>query len=216
MPSFSISLNSVLSAINSRSLLSALSSLIYPTYGIYYAVDEGQNKANDSALNFSSVISFNCSGASAITTAPVASQNGMAGNYSSVNKVNQPITIKMRVAVEGLTGFSGQIPQIPSIQILNTDNFNIMKDSRYDVINKLEEMKSKATVYNIETPDKVYPNFDLMDYAFVMNAQSGVTLLAIDLTFQEIRTIQEVSISESDVKETSTTTVSDNKEVTPQ
>lgn len=201
IPSFSISLNSVLSAINSKSLLSFLSSAINPSYGIYYA--DGDNE-NSKALNFNSVISFQHSGDAVITSAPVASINGVAGSYSSVNKVNQPSKITMRIAAEGLTGFSGNIPRIPYINMSQSNRFSFVKDSRTEIINKLEEMKSKATVYNIETPDRVYPNYDLVNYALVMNAKSGVTLLAVDLTFQEIRTLKEISEAFEQVKETTT------------
>ncbi|XKM12653.1 hypothetical protein RCS94_06400 [Orbaceae bacterium ac157xtp] len=185
MPNFSISLNSVLSSINSRSLLSFLSSTIYPSYGIYYARGENANKR---ALDFNSVINFSTNGESVITTAPVAVAEGLAGNYSSINKVVQPSKITMRIAIEGATAFAGMIPRIPF-----TDNLSVNLSSRSDVINKLEQMKNNADIYNIETPDRVYENFDLINYNFVMSAQSGITLLMVDLIFQEVRTLVEIN-----------------------
>lgn len=201
---FSISLNSVLSAINSRSLLSFLSSTIYPTYGIYYAKD------NKSALDFNSVIRFNHSGDSVISSAPVGAVDNVAGSYSSINKVTQPSKISMRIAVEGMTAFSGLIPRVPS-----TNNLSLMTASRTDVINRLEEMKNSADIYNIETPDRVYANYDLINYDFVMSANSGITLLAVDLNFQEVRTLQIISEAIQSAKKTTATnaTLPQGKEV---
>lgn len=176
---YSISLNTVLSTMNGGSLLSFLSSVVTPTYGIYYAI--GDN-ANESALDFTSVVKFNIAGSSVITSAPVGASSGVAGSYASINKVNQPSKISMRVTVEGMTGFSGKVPRIPLI-----NNKSVMTSSRTDVIEKLEQMKNSATVYNIETPDRVYPNYDLINYEFVVQANSGITLLAVDLIFQEIK-----------------------------
>ncbi|RKS87340.1 hypothetical protein DES39_0561 [Orbus hercynius] len=194
---FSISLNSVLSAINSKSLLSFLSSTIYPSYGIYYA--SGDN-ANRSAIDFNSVIKFDHSGEAVITSAPVASSDGVAGNYSSLNKVVQPSKITMRIAVEGMTGFSGAIPRFPS-----TNNFSLNASSRSDVINKLEQMKNSATLYNIETPDRVYASYDLINYQFATSSSSGITLLMVDLTFQEVRTLFDIEKLINSVKKAATT-----------
>lgn len=180
IPTFSISLNSVLSTINSKSLLSFLSSTIYPSYGIYYAT--GSNE-NSSAITFNSVVKFDKSSDSVITSAPVAATDGVAGGYASINKTVQPSRITMRIAVEGMTGFSGAIPRIPTV-----NNFSNVAQSRADIINKLDEMKESANIYNIETPDRVYENYDLINYQFAISPNSGVTLLMIDLTFQEVRT----------------------------
>lgn len=187
MPNFSISVNSVLSVISGGSLLGFVSSIISPSYGIFYA--DGDD-ANDKALDFHSAISFDYSGDAVVTNAPVASSDGIAGSYSSINKVVNPAKITMRVSVEGMTGFSGAIPRLPSLS-----NLSLSLTSRTDIINKLEEMKGQARLYNIETPDKVYEKFDLIDYKFVMTAQSGVTLLLVDIIFQEVKTLDDVEES---------------------
>jgi hypothetical protein len=206
-PVFSVSLNSVLSAINSNNLLSILSSTIYPPFGIYYAA--GSN-ANKKVIDFNSVLKFEHVGASTITSAPVEAMGGFAGSYSSVNKIAQPARINMRIAIEGATAFSGQIPAIPNIPQSN-NGLNI-STSRSDVIAKLEQMKVTADIYNIETPDCLYANYDLVNYSFLTAPNNGLTLLIVDLVFQEVRTLVTVQNIANEIRKSTTTKVEANKE----
>lgn len=188
MVDFSLTLNNGLSAINSRSLLSALNSSAYPSYGIYYAKGK---LSNVRALDFSSVVKVDISSEATITNAPVSSVNGVSGSYSSINKIVQPSKINMRISVEGMTAYSGSIPRVPKMDF-SKGLRSVVKITRADLIDTLEKMKNSPNVYNIETPDRVYPNFDLINYKFVTEAKSGATLLQVDLSFQEVRTLTEV------------------------
>lgn len=189
----------MLSAVNGGSLLSTLTSVIYPPYGIYYATGE---HANSPALQFYSVQNYSHDGAANISTAPVETVNNTAGSYSSYNKVAQPARISMRVMLEGSTAFSGAIPSIPSLDL---NNKSLVVTSRTEMINKLEAMRFSADLYNIETPDRVYANYDLVSYSFPIRPNSGVTLLIVDLVFQEVRTTATIQSMLNSVENSTTT-----------
>ncbi|MDE9528405.1 hypothetical protein KKJ20_22290, partial [Xenorhabdus bovienii] len=87
--------------------------------------------------------------------------------------------------VEGWTGFSGAIP--------NLTNFTL--NSRTDVLETLEKMRTTAEIYDIETPDQVYSSYDLIKYDYRIRSDSGVTLLIVNAVFQAVMDVAEVTIS---------------------
>lgn len=177
--SFDINIADLFNAIQGGGIGSIIGSLTKIGYAIR---DDKGNKA----LNFDSIIALNPSGKSIITTAPVEE-----GKYSSINKVRQPSTINMVGAISTLTGYSGAIPDI--------QNFNITT-TRDKIIKKLKSMLDSSDVYNIETPDGVYSSYDLTDFSYQITAKSGVTLLQVNMQFQEVRQQLKIQVSNDNSK----------------
>ncbi len=82
------------------------------------------------------------------------------GSYSSFNKVKRPPIIRVLFTLEGWTGFSGSIP--------NLTNFTLT--SRSDMLAALDAMVADAQVYDIETPDTTYEDYDLVRYNYPKGA----------------------------------------------
>ncbi|MGL9734790.1 MAG: hypothetical protein ACR5LF_00690 [Symbiopectobacterium sp.] len=144
------------------------------------------------ALNFSGMGSIQPSGRAQITTAPVED-----GKYQSINKVKEPSIIRCEIAISGLTGFSGSIPNI----------FDLTFTSQSQVLETVKNMLETAEVYDIETPKGTLTSFDLVDYSYEVTSQRGVSLLTIYLYFQEVMQQMVVSLSGSMTKTSQQTTI---------
>ncbi|RZF18824.1 phage baseplate protein [Serratia marcescens] len=170
---FSLNETTLLNAIRGGGLLSIINSTLSPGYGIY------NSNIPTKALTPTSFIGVEVVKDSAVTIAPVEK-----GTYSSYNKVNRPGEIRVTFAFEGWTGFSGAIP--------NLTNFSLA--SRTDILSKLDEMVEGANLYDIETPDTTYQNYDLTHYDYRTSSQE-VTILIVSAVFQSIRDMGNVTLS---------------------
>lgn len=173
MSILSLSVADVSSALSGASPLSVISSILKPSYVIRSA--DGTN-----ALPFDGIISLSAGGSASITTAPVEK-----GKYQSINKVSEPRRFRCSAVISGLTGFSGSIPDI----------FNLSLTSQSDILTSLQTMISTAAVYDIETPKEVMESFDLINWSYNVSSQTGVTLLTINMDFQEVMQQMDVVLS---------------------
>lgn len=170
---FSLNETKLLNAMRGGGLLSIINSTLSPGYGIY------NSNIPTKALTPTSFIGVEIVKDSAVTIAPIEK-----GTYSSYNKVNRPGEIRVTFAFEGWTGFSGAIP--------NLTNFSLA--SRTDILSKLDEMVEGANLYDIETPDTTYQNYDLTHYDYRTSSQE-VTILIVSAVFQAIRDMGNVTLS---------------------
>lgn len=106
------------------------------------------------------------------------------GSYSSFNKVKRPPIIRALFTLEGWTGFSGSIP--------NLTNFTLT--SRSDMLAALDAMVADAQVYDIETPDTTYEDYDLVRYNY-RTSDRDVTLLTVEAIFQAVLQEAEVTLT---------------------
>lgn len=170
---FSLNETTLLNAIRGGGLLSIINSTLSPGYGIY------NSNIPTKALEPSSFVGVEIVKDGAVTIAPIEK-----GTYSSYNKVSRPGEIRVTFAFEGWTGFSGEIP--------NLTNFSLT--SRTDILTKLDKMVESANLYDIETPDTTYHNYDLTHYDYRVTGQE-VTLLIVSAVFQAIRDMGNVTLS---------------------
>ncbi len=132
------------------------------------------------ALEFSGLASIAPEGRATVVTAPVEQ-----GKYASINKVKQPSRIRCAVVISGLTGFTGEIPNI----------FDLTFTSQSETLKTIQSMLSQALIYDIETPKETLESYDLVGHYYEVNSQRGVSLLTVYLEFQEIMQQMEVSLS---------------------
>uniref|UniRef100_UPI00117AC711 phage baseplate protein n=1 Tax=Klebsiella pneumoniae TaxID=573 RepID=UPI00117AC711 len=181
--SFSLNVSTVLSAIQGGSLLSVLNSALSPTYRITYnTVDESllTAAAGQEVFSPSGWVSVDRYGDANVTKGPVEN-----GQYTSYNKVRQPSELRVILALEGWTAYTGALPNLTNLSLLSRSNF----------IQKLDEMKNTASTYNIETPDTVYYSYDLTHFDYFVGSYRGQTLLMANCTFEEIMDGGEVMLS---------------------
>jgi hypothetical protein len=86
--------------------LSIINSVLGSSYVIRY------NGTSDVALEFSGLASIQPGGRASITNAPVEE-----GKYQSINKVREPRRVRCAIIIDGLTGYSGSIPDIFSFTL---------------------------------------------------------------------------------------------------
>lgn len=170
-----LSLNTadIFNAIGGGSPLSIVNSVINPSYAIRFS-------SGGVALDVDGVMSISPSGRASITTAPVEQ-----GKYQAINKVREPTLLRAEVVVSGLTGFSGNVPDI----------LNLSFTSQSSVLETVKTMLETTNTYDIETPKETLEGYDLIDWSYRVTGQSGVTLLRIFLDFQEVIEQMEVSLS---------------------
>lgn len=178
MSIFSLNAADIANALQGGSPLSIINSVLHPSYGI---LDSSGEKILD--VDFASITPRKYSN---VTTAPVE-----GGKYQSIQKVESPGTIQCSVLISGLTGFSGNVPDI----------FSLSLTSQSDVLTKIKTMLSTAAVYDIETPKEILSSYDLTGKSYTVNSQSGVSLLTITLEFTEI--IQQAGVVLSGTQSTS-------------
>lgn len=169
----------IFNAIGGGSPLSIIDSVLHPQYVIR------NNKTNDVALEFSGMASIQPGGRAQITNAPVEK-----GQYQSINKVREPAVIRCSIIINGLTGFTGSIPNI----------FDLTFTSQSSTLSTIKEMLSATEIYDIETPKETLTSYDLVDHDYEVNSQRGVSMLTVYLTFQEVMQQMEVSVSGAQTK----------------
>jgi len=169
---FSLNETTILSAINSGNIFSIISSILSPTYGIYL-------KSGVKALSPTSFLGIEYGADASVVSSPIEK-----GSYSSFNKVKRPTIIRVLFTLEGWTGYSGSIP--------NLTNFTLT--SRSDMLAALDAMVSDAQVYDIETPDTTYEDYDLVRYNY-RTSDRDVTLLTVEAIFQAVLEEAEVTLT---------------------
>lgn len=161
----------IFNAIGGGSPLSIIDSALSPSYAIRY------NGTGYVALEFSGLASIQPSGRAQITNAPIE-----GGQYQSINKVKEPSRVQCSIIINGLTGFNGSIPNI----------FDLTLASQSEVLRTIQVMLRTTGLYDIETPKETLVSYDLVDHAYEVNHQKGVTLLVVYLEFQEV--MQQVDV----------------------
>ena len=170
----------IFNAIGGGSPLSIIDSTLHPQYVIR------SNPSGQVALEFSGMASIQPSGRAQIINAPVE-----RGTYQSINKVKEPSRVRCSIVVSGLTGFSGSLPNI----------FDLTLTSQNEVLDTIKTMLSTAFTYDIETPKETLVSYDLVDHAYEVNSQKGVSLLTVYLDFQEVMQQMEVVLSGAQTNE---------------
>ena len=169
---FSLNETTLLSAINSGNIFSIINSTLSPGYGIYL-------KSGLRALSPSSFMGIEYGADASVVSAPIED-----GSYTSFNKVKRPAIIRVLFNLEGWTGFSGSIP--------NLTNFTLT--SRSDMLAALDAMVDDTQLYDIETPDTTYEDYDLVRYNY-RTSERDVTLLTVEAIFQAVLQEAEVGLS---------------------
>ncbi|MCH7217999.1 hypothetical protein EFJ96_17550 [Escherichia coli] len=169
---FSLNETTILSAINSGNIFSIINSILDPTYGIYL-------KSGVKALSPTSFLGIEYGADASVVSSPIEK-----GSYSSFNKVKRPPIIRVLFTLEGWTGYSGSIP--------NLTNFTLT--SRSDMLAALDTMVADAQVYDIETPDTTYEDYDLVRYNY-RTSDRDVTLLTVEAIFQAVLEEAEVTLT---------------------
>jgi len=169
-----VNTNAIFSALGGASPLSIINSVLHPSYSI--------RKAGSAtvALKFSGMASIQPSGSAAITTAPIEQ-----GKYQSINKVMRPGRVIAEIVIDGLTGYSGDIPNI----------FDLTLVSQSDTLSTIRNMLISTELYDIDTPKDTYIGYDLIDYAYSVSSTRGVTMLVVHLVFQEVIQMAEVTLT---------------------
>lgn len=119
-------------------------------------------------LNPDTVLSLEYRGEAKISTYPVE-----GGGFSSYNKVRVPADLHIVMTCAG-TG-SG----------LGT-GIGTGKQSRESFLAALAKLKDGVTLATIVTPDAVYKSFALIEYDMQRTSKSGVTMLTVSASFQEV------------------------------
>lgn len=174
MSILNVNTNAIFSALGGASPLSIINSVLHPSYSIR------KSGTAEIALEFSGLAAIQPSGSATITTAPVEQ-----GKYQSINKVLRPGRVIAEIVIDGLTGFSGAVPNI----------FDLTLISQSATLDTIKKMLVATALYDIDTPKDTYTGYDLIDYAYSVSSSRGVTMLVVHLVFQEALSVAEVSLS---------------------
>lgn len=186
-----LSLNTadIFNAIGGGSPLSIINSVLGSSYVIRNHGD------TTTALEFSGLASIQPSGRASITKAPVEK-----GKYQSINKVRQPGRITCAVIINGLTGYTGSIPDI----------FSLTTTSQSDALDTIKTMLQTTDLYDIETPKETLESYDLVGHSYDVSSQRGITMLTVYLEFEEAIQQMEVALSGAQASTSPTTDATSN------
>lgn len=138
-----------------------LSSILAQQWGVY-------DRSGNLAIVPDSVIGLEYRGEYKIAIHPV--EQGM---FASYNKVKMPYDIRMTMTCSGARGFLSELA------------LGYMQKG--DFIEALEIMNGSLEQFVISTPDYAYPNANLVRFDYARTSTNGVSLLTVDLYFQEVR-----------------------------
>ncbi|WP_210453544.1 hypothetical protein [Pantoea ananatis] len=178
---FSLNETTLLNAVQGGGIFSVINSIISPGYGIYL-------KSGAKALYPSSFLGIEYGADASVVSSPIE-----AGSYTSYNKVKRPPVIRVLFVLEGWSGLSGSLP--------NLTNFSLT--SRADMLGALDAMVSSATTYDIETPDTVYQDYDLVRYNY-RTSDRDVSLLTVEAIFQSVLQEAEVTLTSTTAQSNTT------------
>lgn len=115
------------------------------------------------------------------------------GSFESYNKVETPFEGKVTLAV----GDDSLLPGLPNLPAIG--GFGGLSGSalsrRTAFLTAVETACASLTLYTLLTPEKPYPSLNLVHYDYRRIAQQGVTLLAVDIFVQEVRTTATATFS---------------------
>lgn len=117
------------------------------------------DSTGNAALSPDSVIEFEYRGEMKICSHPVEQ-----GSFSSYNKVACPFDVRMVLSCNG----NGPM-------------------SRDQFLSAIETMRESTDLVSIVTPDDVYDNCNLVHVDYRREARQGVSLIMVQLWFQEVR-----------------------------
>lgn len=126
--------------------------------------------SGNSLLQPDSVIDFEYRGEMKIPTYPIE-----GGSFRSYNKIPIPYDIRMTVACNG----NGQ-------------------QTRDEFLSACEALRESLDTAVINTPDDVYDSVNMIHFDYRREARQGVSLLLVQLWFQEIRVDQTGQIQTSE------------------
>jgi hypothetical protein len=178
---FSLNETTLLNAVQGGGIFSVINSIISPGYGIYL-------KSGAKALYPSSFLGIEYGADASVVSSPIE-----AGSYTSYNKVKRPPVIRVLFVLEGWSGLSGSLP--------NLTNFSLT--SRSDMLGALDAMVSSATTYDVETPDTVYQDYDLVRYNY-RTSDRDVSLLTVEAIFQAVLQEAEVTLTSTTAQSNTT------------
>ena len=117
------------------------------------------DSSGNAVVSPDSVISFEVSGESKISTYPVEQ-----GGFAAYNKVQTPnrISVKMSCTGNGL---------------MKRDAF----------LTAFELMKDSVDLYTINTPDQAYQSMSLVHFDYARHASNGAKLILVDAHFEEVQ-----------------------------
>lgn len=117
------------------------------------------DSTGNTALSPDSVIEFEYRGEMKICSHPVEQ-----GSFSSYNKIACPFDVRMVLSCNG----NGPM-------------------SRDQFLSAIETMRESTDLVSIVTPDDVYDNCNLVHVDYRRDARQGVSLIMVQLWFQEVR-----------------------------
>lgn len=179
---FSLNQATLLSALRSGNIYSIINSTLIPSYGIYL-------KGGSKAISPTSFVGVDVGADSAVVSAPIE-----GGSYSSFNKVKRPAILRVIFTMEGWTGYSGSIPNLTNLSLTSIS----------DIIDSIEKMRTGTELYDIETPDSTYENYDLVSYNY-KKSNRDVTLLTVEAVFQAVMVEAEVTLATTTASKDTTT-----------
>lgn len=85
------------------------------------------------------------------------------GAFADYNKVQVPSEIRVTLACAG------------------------EQMDRHEFLSQLESMKQSIDLYDIATPDQLYQSYNLIHYDYSRRATNGVSMIVVELRFEQIR-----------------------------
>lgn len=174
-----IDVTHIFAALQGGTLKSVAANIFRPAYYIRLA---GQR---DIALEVNGVSELQNTGTAVVTTSPIE-----GGTYQVINKVKQPTQIICSVILNGfgLANFDFRILERAAGWL--TDS---VRTPPVETLKRIKDMINSTSLYDIETPKETFRGYDLINYRYMTSNKTGVTMLTVQLTFQEI--IQKLQVN---------------------
>lgn len=190
-------LNSALGAIGGLPALQ-----IADAIGLQTLVTQAQwgiyNSSGQLVISSDSTVKFSYIGDSTISDYPVE-----GGGFQSYNKVANPFTIKMTVALSGtfsvqtLVAAAGALASGGLTVSSITGAYANLTGSaaRTAFLNSITAYQDSTALLTVVTPELHYPNVNIVHQEYDRSADQGATLLSVDIWLEEVRVTASNTVS---------------------
>jgi len=154
------------------------------------------------ALKVDGIANLKSTGNATITKAPVE-----GGTYQSINKVRQPNQLVATVIINGFGLGNINFKFIDEAAAMITNS--VVRPT--DTLSRIKYMINATQLYDIETPKETFTGYDLVNYSYQVSNSTGVSMLTVQMTFEEVLQVMQVSLSSENANVAGTTTVDNEK-----
>lgn len=109
------------------------------------------------------------------------------GGFESYDKVETPYDARLTFAIGGSFTLGTALSAINSTSLSGAVSALTGEAARAAFLSSMSVFAASTALFNVVTPDMVYPNANIVHYDYERTDRNGATMLMVDVDLQEVR-----------------------------